>query len=300
MVLRRLTSFVGSRSIEKTLYMHFLCEARIAISPFHRWRKRHAEKSCLILFPSLQEYCKIKKTEETAFPSIYIGLKDKLSGIRKVITDSTLHLIQLLESYKEKLQEFSREGEELSRMVMRKEETWEGREKDPFQSHSLARPLMILISTLFYNCNLKEVNWPYCISISVTSFWGCRRLGFKWILCQPGVFSSRVCLVHGVCPGSQALDPPEDWGRVACFLGTPSQLDRCYSQLSDFLEEYDIRTQVSTVVQRKYRTSKPEPRTRDEFLQCKLWKVAPSDMLAAVGSFAKARTTISGRGFRFL
>lgn len=205
LVLRRLTSFVGSRSIEKTLYMHFLCEACNAISPFHRWRKRHAEKSCLILFPSLQEYCKIKKTEETAFPSIYIGLKDKLSGIRKVITDSTLHLIQLLESYKEKLQEFSREGEELSRMVMRKEETWEGREKDPFQSHSLARSLMILISTLFYNCNLKEVNWPYCISISVTSFWGCRRLGFKWILCQPGVFSSRVCLVHGVCPGSQTL-----------------------------------------------------------------------------------------------
>ncbi|KAL6052292.1 hypothetical protein STEG23_014405 [Scotinomys teguina] len=59
----------------------------------------------------LEEYCKIKKAEETAFPSIYIGLKDKLSGIRKVITDSTLHLIQLLESYKEKLQEFSREGE---------------------------------------------------------------------------------------------------------------------------------------------------------------------------------------------
>lgn len=100
-----------------------------------------ASISNTVLF--LEEYCKLKKTEDTAFPSVYIGLKDKLSGIRKVITESTLHLIQLLESYKEKLQEFSRE------------------------------------------------------------------------------------------------------------------------------EEYDIRTQVSAIVQRKYRTSKPEPRTRDEFLQCK-------------------------------
>ncbi|XP_021033787.1 tripartite motif-containing protein 16 [Mus caroli] len=101
--------------------------------------ERLATISNTVLF--LEEYCKLKKTEDTASPSIYIGLKDKLSGIRKVITDSTLHLIQLLESYKEKLQEFSRE------------------------------------------------------------------------------------------------------------------------------EEYDIRTQVSAIVQRKYRTSKPEPRTRDEFLQ---------------------------------
>lgn len=61
--------------------------------------------------------------EDSAFPSVYIGLKDKLSGIRKVITDSTLHLIQLLEGYKEKLQEFAKEGEGLSRMVMRKEGT---------------------------------------------------------------------------------------------------------------------------------------------------------------------------------
>lgn len=98
-----------------------------------------ASISNTVLF--LEEYCKLKKTEDSAFPSVYIGLKDKLSGIRKVITESTLHLIQLLESYKEKLQEFSRE------------------------------------------------------------------------------------------------------------------------------EEYDIRTQVSAIVQRKYRTSKPEPRTRDEFLQ---------------------------------
>ncbi|XP_005349937.1 tripartite motif-containing protein 16 [Microtus ochrogaster] len=101
--------------------------------------ERLATISNTVLF--LEEYCKFKKTKEAASPSIYIGLKDKLSGIRKVITDSTLHLIQLLESYKEKLQESARE------------------------------------------------------------------------------------------------------------------------------EEYDIQTQVSAIVQRKYRTSKPEPRTRDEFLQ---------------------------------
>lgn len=59
----------------------------------------------------LEEYCKFKSTEDGAFPSVYIGLKDKLSGICKVITDSTVHLIQLLHNYKEKLQEFAK-GEE--------------------------------------------------------------------------------------------------------------------------------------------------------------------------------------------
>lgn len=59
----------------------------------------------------LEEYCKFKNTEDGAFPSVYIGLKDKLSGIHKVITDSTAHLIQLLQSYKEKLQEFSKDEE---------------------------------------------------------------------------------------------------------------------------------------------------------------------------------------------
>nr|XP_020028691.1 tripartite motif-containing protein 16 isoform X2 [Castor canadensis] len=100
---------------------------------------RLAAISNTVLF--LEEYCKFKNTEDTAFPSVYIGLKDKLSGIRQVLTDSTVHLIQLLENYKEKLQEFAKE------------------------------------------------------------------------------------------------------------------------------EEYDIKTQVSAVVQRKYRTSKPEPRTREQFLQ---------------------------------
>nr|XP_020136780.1 tripartite motif-containing protein 16 isoform X2 [Microcebus murinus] len=91
---------------------------------------------------SVLEYRQFKEAEDSdAFPSVYIGLKDKLSGIRKVIADSTAHLVQLLENYKGKLQEFAKE------------------------------------------------------------------------------------------------------------------------------EEYDIRTQVSAVVQRKYRTSKPEPSTREEFLQ---------------------------------
>lgn len=62
----------------------------------------------------MQEYCKFKNTEDSAFPSVYIRLKDKLSGIRRVITDSTAHLVQLLQNYKEKLQEFAKEGEELS------------------------------------------------------------------------------------------------------------------------------------------------------------------------------------------
>lgn len=62
----------------------------------------------LLAFP--QEYGKFKSSEDSTFPSVYIALKDKLSGIRKVITDSTVHLIQLLENYKEKLQEFAAEG----------------------------------------------------------------------------------------------------------------------------------------------------------------------------------------------
>ncbi|MBZ3880225.1 Tripartite motif-containing protein 16 [Sciurus carolinensis] len=76
----------------------------------------------------LEEYCKFKNAEDSAFPSVYIALKDKLSGIRRVITDSTLHLIQLLENYKEKLQEFSKEEEydiktQVSAIVQRKYRT---------------------------------------------------------------------------------------------------------------------------------------------------------------------------------
>ncbi|XP_030778702.1 tripartite motif-containing protein 16 isoform X2 [Rhinopithecus roxellana] len=74
---------------------------------------------------SVLEYCKFKNTEDITFPSVYIGLKDKLSGIRKVITDSTVHLIQLLENYKKKLQEFAKEEEydirtQVSAVVQRK------------------------------------------------------------------------------------------------------------------------------------------------------------------------------------
>ncbi|XP_032648620.1 tripartite motif-containing protein 16 isoform X2 [Chelonoidis abingdonii] len=62
-----------------------------------------------ILF--LKEYYEFKKnTGDDALPSVYIGLKDKLSGIRRVISESTEHLLQLVQTtYKEKLQEFSKE-----------------------------------------------------------------------------------------------------------------------------------------------------------------------------------------------
>ncbi|XP_069510647.1 tripartite motif-containing protein 16 [Ambystoma mexicanum] len=61
----------------------------------------------------LQEYCEFKKSAgDDTLPSVYIGLKDKLSGIRKVVTESTEHFIQLLQtSYKDKLKEFAKEEE---------------------------------------------------------------------------------------------------------------------------------------------------------------------------------------------
>ncbi|KAM4691177.1 tripartite motif-containing protein 16 [Rhinophrynus dorsalis] len=62
-------------------------------------------------FYFLQEYSKFKKsTGDDALPSVYIGLKDKMSGIQKVISDSTEKLIQLLKtSYTDRLQEFAKE-----------------------------------------------------------------------------------------------------------------------------------------------------------------------------------------------
>lgn len=100
---------------------YFLCEVPMAIDPFYSREGQDEESSQLrkhrnqgnAALPSLQEYCKFKNTEDSAFPSVYIGLKDKLSGIRKVITDSTVHLVQLLHNYKEKLQEFAKDGEKL-------------------------------------------------------------------------------------------------------------------------------------------------------------------------------------------
>ncbi|XP_058024108.1 tripartite motif-containing protein 16 isoform X2 [Ahaetulla prasina] len=57
----------------------------------------------------LKEYCEFKKhLGDDTLPSVYIGLKDKLSGIQKVISESTEQLLQLLQiSYKEKLQKFA-------------------------------------------------------------------------------------------------------------------------------------------------------------------------------------------------
>lgn len=61
----------------------------------------------------LQEYVEFKKsTSDDSLPSVYIGLKDKLSGIRKVVTELTEHFIQNLQNgYKDKLQEFAKEEE---------------------------------------------------------------------------------------------------------------------------------------------------------------------------------------------
>lgn len=62
-------------------------------------------------FCFLQEYCEFKKaTGDDTLPSVYIGLIDKLSGIRKVVNDSTKKVIHDLQtSYTDNLQEFAKE-----------------------------------------------------------------------------------------------------------------------------------------------------------------------------------------------
>ncbi|XP_075701293.1 tripartite motif-containing protein 16 isoform X2 [Rhinoderma darwinii] len=62
-------------------------------------------------FCFLQEYCEFKKaTGDDTLPSVYIGLVDKLSGIRKVVRDSTQKVIKDLQtSYTDDLQEFAKE-----------------------------------------------------------------------------------------------------------------------------------------------------------------------------------------------
>ncbi|KAM4033716.1 tripartite motif-containing protein 16 [Anomaloglossus baeobatrachus] len=66
----------------------------------------HSNDFCL-----LQEYCEFKKaTGDDTLPSVYIGLIDKLSGIRKVVNDSTKKVINDLQtSYTDNLQEFAKE-----------------------------------------------------------------------------------------------------------------------------------------------------------------------------------------------
>uniref|UniRef100_A0A8C5Q8Y7 Tripartite motif containing 16 n=1 Tax=Leptobrachium leishanense TaxID=445787 RepID=A0A8C5Q8Y7_9ANUR len=61
----------------------------------------------------LQEYCEfMKATGDHTLPSVYIGLKDKLSSIQKVVAESTVKIIQMLQtSYTERLQEFAKEEE---------------------------------------------------------------------------------------------------------------------------------------------------------------------------------------------
>ncbi|XP_043924054.1 tripartite motif-containing protein 16-like [Protopterus annectens] len=59
----------------------------------------------------IQEICEWKKNvTEDPLPSIYIGLKDRLSGIGKVVSESSENIIQLLQtSYMKKLQELVKE-----------------------------------------------------------------------------------------------------------------------------------------------------------------------------------------------
>uniref|UniRef100_A0A8C4JL78 B30.2/SPRY domain-containing protein n=1 Tax=Dromaius novaehollandiae TaxID=8790 RepID=A0A8C4JL78_DRONO len=53
-----------------------------------------------------------KNSRLDALPSVYTGLKDKLSGIRRLVLASTGHLPQLLQTlYKEKPQDFTKEDE---------------------------------------------------------------------------------------------------------------------------------------------------------------------------------------------
>lgn len=70
-------------------------------------------------FCFLQEYCEFKKaTGDDTLPSVYIGLIDKLSGIRKVVNDSTKKVIHDLQtSYTDNLQEFAK-GEDVGIKTM--------------------------------------------------------------------------------------------------------------------------------------------------------------------------------------
>jgi hypothetical protein len=112
----------------------------------------------------------------------------------------------------------------------------------------------------------------------MASFSGCCCLYFKWNPSQSGIFFSRFCLAHWMWSKFLSANPflprkpREGWQTSQVLLTAWADI---YSQLFHFLEEYDIKTQVSAVVQRKYRTSKPEPRTREQFLQCKLWMASP-------------------------
>lgn len=97
--------------------------------------KTHLEQKCIELrkikakvegiahhtseFCFLQEYCEFKKaTGDDTLPSVYIGLIDKLSGIRKVVNDSTKKVIHDLQtSYTDNLQEFAK-GEDVGIKTM--------------------------------------------------------------------------------------------------------------------------------------------------------------------------------------
>ncbi|XP_029456149.1 tripartite motif-containing protein 16 [Rhinatrema bivittatum] len=67
---------------------------------------KHRNEVCF-----LQEYYEFKKNAgDDTLPSVYIGLKDKMSVIRDVVLESTKSLVEILQtSYKDKLQDFAKE-----------------------------------------------------------------------------------------------------------------------------------------------------------------------------------------------
>ncbi|XP_048346412.1 tripartite motif-containing protein 16 isoform X2 [Sphaerodactylus townsendi] len=84
---------------------------RIAMEECKNRLEKMATHTNDILF--LKEYCEFKKSAgDDTLPSVYIGLKDKLSGIQKIVSDATEHLLQLLQTnYNDKLQEFAKDGD---------------------------------------------------------------------------------------------------------------------------------------------------------------------------------------------
>ncbi|XP_007430583.2 tripartite motif-containing protein 16 isoform X2 [Python bivittatus] len=87
----------------------YLQNKQVTMEECRKRLEKMATHSNDIIF--LKEYCEFKKNlGDDTLPSVYIGLKDKLSGIRKVVSESTEQLLQLLQtSYKDKLKRFAKD-----------------------------------------------------------------------------------------------------------------------------------------------------------------------------------------------
>ena len=98
--------------------------------------------------------------------------------------------------------------------------------------------------------------------------------------------------------------PQEAQGRAtevggSCSLDSLAHLDRWAFTTLDFLEEYDIRTQVCAVIEHRHRTSEPEPCSRQQLLQCKSWATLLSPGVDVHVMLQKQGYHLSA-GFRFL